>query len=524
MKPIPLSSFAAPEVPQSPDADFSKAYEASIEEVVEQEATQQPNRGRKLSTAIALASVVVSSTVIVHSVRDIMEDRSADLDMSVGEPYVLPVTQTLPEAPTGANLPPDIGRVFVDARNALTVDTCDTKVTPNQVVSMYQRLFGEETAPSENPSVLQDQTMRNIERLEAASNNLSFGEFPLDDYNRLYADAISERPVVPLSEYQRALKGYLPQIGLEPFFDWESDMEGVPDEDVIEPIDNDKTNTDNMARRAMADILGGFAYMPKEFVTESGARRVFFGDLHDEGALGEVHLADKENIMIDTSMFTNDRVEDLAYNDSVMQVIGVHESTHLLHQNLCWTVMEDNVGVDNAMRFLNNGAIYQDDLKNPDTAQTTYTLEVDGAGSIISTRPYGMTNVMEDVATEGETIFYGPNARDLYGLDGAPGRDLIPVREKYALLLARLDEQNPALAEYYVNFLQAGRIHASTDENVFPIWGQMNEIIAQTPDLFLLPANDSLRQTYQELEAAVAPYDQVRMQLETVLNRVGNHQ
>ncbi len=383
--------------------------------------------------------------------------------------------------------PGELGRVEADVYRALTVDTCGTKVSPTEVISMYGRLFGEDTKPSSNPYTFQKQAEQVSGDFVDAHSKLHFGTFPDVAYDLLYHDVFSEDPKLPLADYQKVVAGYLAERGVTAVFDWQRGAPGAPDDKMIRPANNVANKTDVMARKVYFAALRDSAYIPREMVDRTHTKRVVFGDIVDEKALGQVVL-DGPDIYIETNMFKDtdrDPLDPMSANAGFMASILTHEITHHLQDGLCYAV-GGQYAPDASLRSLNDGMVYTADTADKTVTPGFTSLDLDGPGTMVVAYSEGFTNDMEDWATIGQTCIYGPTASRIYkhdGIDEGGQYDKVPLREKVALFMTRIGHNSSAVGDYLVRMIQFERYRAASQEKMTELWFLEGQLPHENPDL-----------------------------------------
>lgn len=383
--------------------------------------------------------------------------------------YKMRVTQQLPP-PNERGALRDIDNDF---RRALSVDTCKTRVTPKETLDMYKRLFGDEMTLPDDPKELNIEAQKALAEFDTAKSKLHFAKFPTETYEELYLDANSDTPEIPVDTYLETLRTYLAELGIEVVYNWQITDRDAPDPDIMDGSSTEKS-TDRMDRVVIMNVLRSMSYMPKELLQDAGLDRVVLGDISDETALGMANHGSND-IYFDTAKYTNDQAEALRTQWSALRTATAHEVGHTWHMASCWQFIRrrtnNGLGRDNAMRSLSEGAIYTDDLKKGEQQPPRYIslLPDSGKGQVVFVEPYGRINELEDVATITANEFDGSQVEQLYtylGLDttqdGSKDRDITPVLEKQALIMARLHHQGPELADYYVALMRLGRLQAHT--------------------------------------------------------------
>jgi uncharacterized protein YaaN involved in tellurite resistance len=120
-------------------------------------------------------------------------------------------------------------------------------------------------------------------------------------------------------------------------------------------------------------------------------------------------------------------------------------------------------------------------------------------------------------------MFYGPNVTKLYSHDGDEFegvQDLVPVKEKAALLLTRLSKVDKPLAEYYVRLLQVGRLQAAVNRKAGSLEASLKQLKQDNPGIKDVDWYDYNRQEYEYLNDRIATNSKVQRKLDEAL-RVG---
>ena len=408
-----------------------------------------------------------------------------------------------------------------DFRRALSVDTCDTRVSPEEAVGMYDRLFGEKSAPADTANGLGKQATKAVTRLDKAAKKLAFAEFPTTEYETLLADSLKIKPVLPMSRYRKALDGYTEQSKIKPVYDWGFLSPTAPRLH-IKPVDNEAEGTDRMARRTIVGALGGLSFIPQDFYDHTGLERMYFGDIREEAVLGLAD-SDKSRILFETNMLKNHQVKELDQQSGTIYGVPVHELTHMLmHNKICEAAGRHEAG-DNALRSLNRGFLYYGEARKQPLPPNFLDLDTTNPGTVASVRLYGKKDPSEDTATLAEVMFYGPNVTKLYSHDGDEFegvQDLVPVKEKAALLLTRLSKVDKPLAEYYVRLLQVGRLQAAVNRKAGSLEASLKQLKQDNPGIKDVDWYDYNRQEYEYLNDRIATNSKVQRKLDEAL-RVG---
>lgn len=381
--------------------------------------------------------------------------------------------------------------IYEDFAGALRGDNCQTKVTPLQAFDTYQQLFGNTRGSLASAAGLKSQTSHDIAQLSAGRRGLHFAPFPNQEYQKLWLDAYLTHPRLPLARYERAATNLLAQYGISTLYNWTPGSPNTPDPGLITPAHNVIHHTDVMARLSMLDALHGVAQMPRELLETDGVQRIVFGNIVGRGALGVVvYGGDSHDIYIDTSMFTDRQRSGIYSNEGIMQETAAHESTHLLDLRLCGPAIYGQLG-DKALHMLNHGFVYNKDMTiNPASRQQKgyVSLDSDKKGTAVAVRDYGKTNGLEDVATEGEVAFYGPNAPNLYENDGTHTQNTVPIKEKFALLLTRLDRVSSRVARYFIALAHVGRDASAASRDSLQLGARLQDFYLHHQEAFL-PGN-----------------------------------
>lgn len=461
----------------------------------------------RLGSVAALAGTAATLYVGIKEVDEkLIHPHITPYELTTDQHYELPKTQDMLTPPK----PGPEWQVENDITKALSVDTCETKVTTDEVMHDYDKLFGHDTAPSTDSRTLNQQAVDAVNTLQEAGNKLDFADFPGEAYDKLRHDAFAKSPSIPLSEYRDVLTKYAAQLGLDTLYTWDGKTPNAPGADRIRPVDTESIHSDVMARQVMVNAISGLSFMPKSLIAASGAKRVVFGDIVHKDTSGEV-FSDKADILIDIADNNNSQIDTYDFDSDDMRSVITHEDTHQLHNHMCWSALSRYVGEDDAMRSLNAGAIYKQDLGKAQPKAKAQSLNLGGApGEIVSINDYGQTDASEDVATIGAVVFYGPDANQIFLHDTNKGQDLIPLKEKVSLLLARVEKKNPELAAYYMDLLQVGRMQAQYNVLIPQLADNMNQIYNANKNLFKGSAKNPVRSHWEQMYSEYKDMDYVR--------------
>ena len=361
-------------------------------------------------------------------------------------------------------VPLDLETVQSDFAKALSGDVCAVKVTTAEATDVYSKLFGGTVLSKielKDLSAESDAVKRN---LEANRQKLEFIPLPKEQYNLLLNDAWSKSPQTNVSEYRSLLDGYAAKFGLTTLYGWEKSSNKfdskLPVVSFIDPMSPQELENSPNAKKAIIGAVQDLSLLPTSAISESHKKRLVFGNIRQDGVLGGV--TDNTDVYIDA--FTN-KEEPIDPRDGSKenQITLSHELGHGLEKSVCGLVAFLGINRnDKAYTALNKNYQYGE-VGQKQIADGTYTsletinnsADQQASGELAVVRDYSNTNESEDKATVlGEHILNSEKAYELY--DGPESTSIL--REKVALIIARIAKKNPAMGEYYISLMQTARI------------------------------------------------------------------
>jgi hypothetical protein len=180
----------------------------------------------------------------------------------------------------------------------------------------------------------------------------------------------------------------------------------------------------NLFRRGAQDLVSAFDFLPLEEVRAVGIKQIRIVNEFEDQSVGAEALV--EHGVIDIRL--NEFYEE-GPTDDITANVYYHEAGHILHYKTCrsW-------GFDHDPQYL---------ALNPPGFK--YGSKEGWQRAAVS--EYGGTDLAEDEAEIYEAMLDKLEPSAFHS-------SYRPVREKYALLLARLDQQVPGMAEYLVSISQ----------------------------------------------------------------------
>ncbi len=412
-------------------------------------------------------------------------------------------------------------KVQADFEAALAVDKCQTKVTVEDVTTMWQKLFTTHEAPNQTLQNLTTRSQEVTEQLSRDRAEQGFIALP-ETFSKLQADASNEN-ALPLKVYEQAATDYFGKFNVTTLFDWQKQDFASPNysEDIsrinheASPVHETELGSNGVVRSRIVNAMSSFAVLPPSIINQINARGepavkiVAFGSLHDKRDLG-LSLSNKGIMIIDTDNGAS-KTGDAAFSyENSSKIVAGHEIWHGIDWNICGNLLSvaANGSLDNndaAKESLNGSFKYGpasvDSLGRNITVDKRYiSLENPGEGKVVVANDYGATNSAEDGAsTMGENVLYGAA---IAGLE-SDKRDMVIIDEKVALDLARLAKNNPAAARYFVNLFAAARVENKVDAVTDPL---NNELDAYIKALLAKSVDVESDPTYLSLQAKVTPY------------------
>lgn len=420
---------------------------------------KQPSFTRKVALRIGVATLAASvvagaaagANAFIHS----HDHASASSSPEATPPF-----------DTFAELPPIDPSVEKDIEMAISMDTCETKVSVEDVTTMYRRLFGETKMPS-NLKELESQTDITVGRLEAATKQLHFvplspavSKMQYDWYNA--AEKVASYAVL-----KKEFSDYVGKFGIDFIDSWNdktqinSNLTGAQLSDSTVKLTAAQLEASMPSRVQLMKAMEGLSKMPKEVVMESGVKHIAIGDL--DPSAGAIALPGRQTIVLNVDAPRGQK--QLPYYQLAAayspDLIG-HEITHIDDSALCAGIFGDYYG-DSAYTYFNKGFVYGNRPKKlfyehrlPKSGYTTIDAGMAGHPAAVL-EAYGATDELEDKATVRAPLML--NGPDTTMFSQPEGVDPTIVYEKTALLMARIAAKNPDVAEYYVQLAQASQLN-----------------------------------------------------------------
>lgn len=478
--------------PQPEDASWERFTDASAPEVAtaDDDSSRWSKLVRRVGVPLAGAGLLAGAAIASIDLPDHPKRRA-------GHEHVLPHAPK-PHPEIIAGLPLDATthnpQIDQDFKHALLFDTCETKVSFNEVATMYNRAFGPTDLPQLTVSQLKRRADEAASQLTSDRENLNMVPLP-ESIDKLRQDAFGPRKI-PVREYQAILQQYVQRFGVKAYFSWSDIAPETADlSPFIKQLPAHSLEKNSFAREAIVRAMEDFADMPPVLVQEAGLKRLLFGKIlvanteTDRGDLGQSEPAG-DSMLIDINYLNHANVAEYGANSELVAVTVNHEAMHLWDFKTCLGIAGNTSTIDDpAYNALNrtfrydrpHKLIVQNRLANHGSDQVitggqaeTYTTLQQlpfKAGQIVTARAYGAANEDEDKAvTFGETVLNVQNAETLYQ---TAGRDPRIVQEKVALLLARVYKRNPQLADFYVHVLQGSRVRDEADQRMLALGKQL---------------------------------------------------
>lgn len=418
---------------------------------------------------------------------------------------------------------------------AVSFDTCNTRVTTKSVQSIYNRVFGEVRLPK-TLSGLREQTKATTKRLETASDKLTF--VPLNkEQQQFISDSYEGGFRQSYQEFRTVFSGYLAQRHIQFVDAWDDNSQfssgknGASLSADVKQMSSKELDESAVAKVQMVLAMQALSSLPMEVQNVAGPlglHEIVVGDISDPNFVAEAPW-NSSLVVLDA-----DPGKNMDLNSALGRYMVAtldHEATHLFDNAVCATALGDYVG-DPGYESLNRTFNYSKQavtiLSGDKTVDGRYTTAFGDSANhkpkeAVVTSGYGATNELEDKATLlGENVLYPGGNSGLFNT--VANTDETIIYEKTALLLARLQVKNPAVAEYYIARLQAARVLDAVYAATGPISkaesDALNAAYHRDPNTY---ENDL---KYMMLETAIAPYQKLEAMLQGKINdptHMGNY-
>jgi len=347
-----------------------------------------------------------------------------------------------------------------DFRTAVALDMCDTKVSYNDITSVYNRVFGKTELKTESAHQLRASADELAGKIETVREKLSFVPLP-DNFNTLTQDA-SGPLSLPLNEYQQTLQAYLDNFGIKVLYNWDKNDKNL---NYIRQLSEKELNQSDSVRATTTAIISNFSKLPTNIVKEAGVKRILIGDLRAKRDLLGESVFGSGDLAFDVADLNGAGLYKYSANLSLISVTPDHELFHQWDYATCFKLLGSYVG-DTAYTSFNRGFKYgQEAVKQLGTKpyqSQGYSL-LGNKGKEVVTEAYGATDDAEDKATLfGEHVFNVAGTPSLYPQEG---QDKI-IQEKISLLLARVANRDPLAGEYYMLAMEAGRLSSEASRRI----------------------------------------------------------
>lgn len=362
-------------------------------------------------------------------------------------------------AELGTEKPLDL-KVQQDITEALTHDTCETKVTPDQVTDTYHQLFDHELPSDLSLEDFTSLVQGQSHQIEELREKGGYAKLPTN-YQELQ-DKLNTNEI-PVSTYQQTLAAYL------------QDNFGVSTEYTIGKEDPLRYQVDGISQEKLnKEFAGSFKALSLNIIQDTrniapelirqSIQRFVFGDVRIESAVsgeGAGGFFNKNSRAIVFDLAT-------AQENTDTNEVAAHELTHSSDAALCEGVAWKYI--DTAFESLNG------DIKYGDSTYHTLTANgrtPEGISALLPQDPrtahssvelaqaYGAANGREDRATVGELAFSPDNMVAIFQTDGT-----VVLKEKIALLTTRADTDASLTTEFTAAQMQSAQVEAALTSRI----------------------------------------------------------
>lgn len=298
------------------------------------------------------------------------------------------------------------------------------------------------------------------------------------EFNDLQEDiyGLDNPGVIPIDVYFERVQEFLSRYDVSIEFAGDIDLDD--DYGISVPVQHDYskeqmlTENDIETKIVLYNLVDSFGKLPVELVKTMGMKRIVLTDIDEaDDAIGFIspEVLDFDTIFLD--------------HKEGGGIAPVHEMFHLWDMRVCGPVgawrdpqfeelnpdpAEDNFDFyantqeyyseDNAQTLKNQNDLYtKKQIAQSDTEKATIQAEMDAIDSlVVSTRDYGLNNIIEDKATIGE---------DILGIFSRWSMESVEspiLQAKTKLLLARLYSEAPEIVEFFARTNQ----QSTNTENV----------------------------------------------------------
>ncbi len=417
--------------------------------------------------------------------------------------------------------------VTADIEKAMIVDKCDTQVTAKEVITTYQRLFLTHEAPNQTLQQLTTRSENLITDIEKMRKEQGFVPLP-DNFDTLSQDADGARQL-PLSTYNKAATAFFDKFGVKTYIDWPDQSNSLDFPSTEKDVTLDRvapvTDENPLIRKAIVNSMNSFANLPPKLVKQAELQSIVFGDIKasstsdSDGRLGESSPG-HHAIIIDVNNETNN-AEAGSPIDEYYKKAPNHEFTHRVNYQVCGPLLAGSgflKGTDPAYESLNRGLYeYTEETMNTmaadESGDSKYrALDHEGSGEVVATQAYSGLSIAEDKATAfGETFLDTSFIEDLIS---KPANNMEILNEKLALLMSRVNKEDPGILPYYAKLFDAVRLEKTIYELRLKTVGDKGKYI----DEVTATGGPIDGAKVMKIVAAQEPYDKLQSRLQAAVD------